>query len=153
MPVLRPIPSTGGRYLAGDDGRIYSKARGIALSEFLVEGYPVVCLYAMGRKVDRRVPRLVAEAWCEGFNSMTEVHHVDRDRANNRPCNLVALSPAAHLREHGRTVDDVDFADCEAMCAAAPPPAAIFDSGGAIRDLAARAEELHARLAAKGVRL
>lgn len=121
MAQLRPIPSTGGLYLAGDDGRIWSAKRGIPLRPFLAEGYEVVCLYAGGRTYERRVNRLVAEAWCDGFNSMTEAHHIDGDRRNNRPSNLAALSPAAHLRVHGKHVDDIEFADCEAAAASAPP--------------------------------
>lgn len=121
MPELRPIPSAGGLYLAGDDGRIWSAKRGMPLKPFLVEGYEVVCLYVGGRTYERRVNRLVAEAWCDGFNSMTEAHHIDGDRRNNRPSNLAALSPAAHLRIHGKHVDDIEFADCEAAAASAPP--------------------------------
>lgn len=153
MPELRPIPSTGGRYWAGDDGRIYSRKRARPLKPYCEGSYPIVDLYHNGREVARRVSRLVAEAWCEGFNSMTDVHHLNRDPSDNRPCNLVALSKAAHMRAHGKAVDDVDFADCEAETQSAPPPAPLFDDARRIEGLMDEAADVFGRLAAKGVRL
>lgn len=150
---MRPIPSTGGRYWAGEDGRVYSRKRLRPLRPFHVEGYAVVNLWNGVSKVDRHVCRLVAEAWCEGFNSMTEVHHVDGDTRNDRPGNLVALSPAAHMRVHGRRVDDADFADCEAMCAEAPPPRPLLGDACRIEVLMGEAARVFERLERKGVRL
>ena len=150
---MKPIPSTGGAYWAGDDGRIYSRKRARPLKPYCEGSYPIVDLYHNGREVTRRVSRLVAEAWCEGFNSMTEVHHIDRDPSNNRPSNLMPLSPAAHMRVHGRRVDDVDFADCEAVCAEAPPPAPLFSDAGRIEVLMGEASKVFGRLEGKGVRL
>lgn len=150
---MRPIPSTGGRYLAGEDGRIYSRKRLRPLRTYDEGGYPIVSLWVGSRKVSRRVCRLVAEAWCDGFTSATDAHHVNRDPYDNRPCNLVALSKAAHIREHGGRVDDADFADCEEMAKAAPPPRPILNDACRIEELMGRASKLHDRLAAKGATL
>lgn len=149
---MKAIPSTGGRYWAGEDGRIYSKKRLRPLRPFYVEGYAVVCLWTGEAKVERRVCRLVAEAWCDGFTSAKEVHHIDGDCTNDRPSNLMPLSSAAHMRVHGRHVNDIEFADCEAMAESAPPPPA-FGTAGRIEALMADADRIRERLAAKGVAL
>lgn len=110
---MRPIPSTGGRYWAGEDGRVYSRKRLRPLRPF----------------------------------------HVDGDTRNDRPGNLAALSPAAHMRVHGRRVDDADFADCEAMCAEAPPPRPLLGDACLIEVLMGEAARVFERLERKGVRL
>lgn len=150
---MRPIPSTGGRYWAGDDGRIYPRKRIGPLRTYDEGGYPVVRLWGGSGKVTRRVCRLVAEAWLDGFNSATEVHHINRDPCDNRPCNLAPLSKAAHLRIHGRHVDDVDFADCEAEARNAPPPRPLFDDACRIEELMGEASMIRERLERKGVRM
>ena len=44
---------------------------------------------------------------CErcGEGPPLEVHHRDRDRANNDPANLEAICKSCHIREHDRLKD------------------------------------------------
>lgn len=54
--------------------------------------------------------------------------------------------------EDGR-VDDADFADCEAMCAEAPPPRPLLGDACRIEVLMGEAARVFERLERKGVRL
>lgn len=130
MVRFRPIPSTRGRYLAGDDGHIYreqhiaSNGRWVGRRK-MTEGlygssknskwrgeYLRVNTSVNGVSTDRPVHRLVAEAWLPDFHWLLEVHHVNGDITDNRPCNLRCLTRAEHEREHGAGVPDYDIANC-----------------------------------------
>lgn len=128
----KPIPSTGGRYRAGEDGHIYpakidpAKCRGgrAYLTEKLDGsmkgmarrgGYLRVKLFVNGRSLTKPVHRLVAEAWLDGYSDLYEVHHENRIASDNRPCNLVLMTRLEHMREHGASVTDVEVADERAM--------------------------------------
>lgn len=108
--VLRPIPSTGSRYSAGDDGRIYNGAAA-PLKPWL-GGYEQQ--YAMVSAGDQRkayVHRLVCEAFYgPAPEGLPEVRHLDGDSSNNRPENLDwgtkeqnALDRSAHGRATGES--------------------------------------------------
>ena len=129
MARYRPIPSTLGNYLAGDDGHIYREQRVRANGSLVPrhrmgEGlygstrkskasgeYLRVHLSVNGANVDKPVHRLVAEAWLDDFHPLLEVHHANGDNRDNRPCNLRCLTRAEHEREHGIDVMDYDIAN------------------------------------------
>lgn len=68
-------------------------------------GYLFVPLYKDGEKFPRRINRLVAEAFLEGYSEGKDVHHIDGDKTNNRVDNLICLSSEEHHKEHpGRAV-------------------------------------------------
>ena len=129
MVRLRPIPSTRGRYLAGDDGHIY-REQWVRASGALVprrkmaEGlygsmanskdrgeYLRAHLSVDGVSRDMPVHRLVAEAWLPDFHPLLEVHHVNGDNHDNRPRNLACMTRAEHERAHGRDVPGYDIAN------------------------------------------
>lgn len=127
MARYRPIPSTLGNYLAGDDGHIYREQRVRAngslvprhrMAETLYGStanskdrgeYLRVRLSVNGVSVDKPVHRLVAEAWLDDFHPLLEVHHVNGSNRDNRPCNLRCLTRAEHERAHGIDVTDYDM--------------------------------------------
>lgn len=129
MTRYRPIPSTLGVYLAGDDGHVYREQR-VRANGSLIPRYRLAeTLYGStanskdrgeylrvhtcvnGVSVDRPVHRLVAEAWLPDFHPLLEVHHVNRDNRDNRPGNLACLTRAEHEREHGVDVPGYDIAN------------------------------------------
>lgn len=106
--ATRPIPSTGGRYSAGDDGRIYS---GAAPLKPWFGGYEQQ--YAMVSAGDQRkayIHRLVCEAFYgDAPEGLPEVRHLDGDPSNNRPENLdwgTKEQNAADRSAHGRATGE-----------------------------------------------
>ena len=129
---VKLIPSTGGKYRAGEDGHIYPskidptrfKGGRPSLTEKLDGsmkdmvrrgGYLRVKLFVNGRSITKPVHRLVAEAWLDGYSDLYEVHHLNHVPTDNRPCNLVLMTRLEHMREHGLAVTDVEVADERAM--------------------------------------
>lgn len=130
MTEFRSIPSTRGRYIAGDDGSIWRAAhfseRGRWLEAMPMKlsvmgshgqekdrGRYLKCTTSVGgRTVQRAAHRMVAEAWLPDWHHLLEVHHVNGDSLDNRPCNLMMVTRAEHERLHGIQVADYDIANC-----------------------------------------
>lgn len=56
-------------------------------------GYPHVALYKNGKRHNKYVHRLVAEAFIPNPNGLSQVNHKDEDKHNNHVCNLEWCSP------------------------------------------------------------
>lgn len=131
MARTRPIPSTHGEYLAGEDGSIWRRGhwvpgRGWAPPRRIAQGlqgsrgraarrgrYLKVNVSVNGHEVQRAVHRLVAEAWLDGWHPLYEVHHVNGDPMDNRPANLALVNRADHEALHGMDVREVDRVNCQ----------------------------------------
>lgn len=106
-------------YQISNLGRIKSKARKInrfstrwekdasyMVSERIIEGhatrngYLFIALHKDGENFPKRVHRIVAEAFCEGYSEECDVHHIDGDITNNRADNLKCLSTNEHHEKH-----------------------------------------------------
>lgn len=61
-------------------------------------GYLEVAVLKQGKRVKERVHRLVALAFCPGFQDGLTVNHVDGNRLNNRPENLEWVSLARNTQ-------------------------------------------------------
>lgn len=75
-------------YVVYRDGCVRG-VRGRPLVPTLVNGYECVTLSAPGRKMSRRVHRLVAAAFLPNPEGLPHVAHLDGNRRNNRAENLV----------------------------------------------------------------
>ena len=103
MPHLeewRPIKGLEGRYEVSNQGRVKSLKRDIVriysdgvrklpvreriLKHWLAHGYPMVTV--SGTKSS--IHRLVAKAFCGGYQEGLHVNHIDSDTQNNIPSNL-----------------------------------------------------------------
>ena len=76
-------------YEISSHGRVYSRKRDIILKPYY-DGwkYPKVSLQYNGRRVDRTIHRLVAEAFIPNTLNKPEVNHLDGNKDNNRVDNL-----------------------------------------------------------------
>lgn len=84
---MKPIPSTGGVYAADTNGGIWRNGR--KLKPWAQRnGYLNVAVSLGGKKVNKRVHRLVAEAFLGDAPDGMDVCHLNHNRVDNRPTNL-----------------------------------------------------------------
>lgn len=58
------------------------------LHQSLINNYYSVCLWKQGKGKQHRIHRLVAEAFIENPDNLSEVNHKDEDKLNNEVSNL-----------------------------------------------------------------
>ena len=81
-------------YLVTEQGRVYSAPRkgaqggGYMKQGTNKDGYPKISLMAGGKKLYRKVHRLVAQAFIPNPENKPCVNHKDGDKANNHVSNL-----------------------------------------------------------------
>lgn len=88
-----------GRYMVSDNGELKGK-RGFILKQRLnTNGYPIVTMRENGRPRDKRVHRIVAEAFIPNPNNLPFVNHIDGDKQNNSVENLEWCSQSHNIKE------------------------------------------------------
>lgn len=92
--VWRPVKGAEGLYEVSSWGRVKSLRMGRMLSATdNGHGYKIVALGTKnGKKQNRYVHRLVADAFLGGIPEGKEINHIDRDRSNNSLENLEVIS-------------------------------------------------------------
>lgn len=109
--VSAPIEGFAGKYAAGSDGVIYSRARGDwrPLSAHPGSKYPSVTLVDGSRKTTRNVHSLVCRAFYGPPPTPShQVRHIDGDRKNSEPGNLCWGTQAENWSDrkcHGNGVE------------------------------------------------
>ena len=90
----RPVKGAEGLYEVSSWGRVKSLRMGSVMSATdNGHGYKIVGLGTKnGKKQNRYVHRLVADAFLGGIPEGKEINHIDRDRSNNRLENLEVIS-------------------------------------------------------------
>lgn len=98
----KEVPHTGGSYYISSAGRFLSLKRDKPriMSQWNNKGYLCVSLSVNGKKKNRRVHRLVAQAFCADYSPNKQVHHKDYDRRNNTAINLLPITPGEHILLH-----------------------------------------------------
>ena len=71
-----------------DIGKCHKNFKEHFLAEGISRGYKFVVLCRDGKNVTRRIHRLVAETFMPNDNKSLQVDHIDRNRSDNRLCNL-----------------------------------------------------------------
>lgn len=96
----RAIPGFGGRYFISNRGRVKTTAIYKGPSAGWIEdeqilrptdnghGYKIICLHDGGRRENRYIHRLVAEAFLERQAGKNIVDHIDHNTENNVAANL-----------------------------------------------------------------
>lgn len=85
----KEINGTLGRYLVSNTGKVISAKRGRFLTPKVDKyGYEVVTLWLGGKRIYRTVHRLVAKAFIENPDNLSQVNHKDFNKRNNNVDNL-----------------------------------------------------------------
>lgn len=94
----RPVEETGGRYEVSSCGRVRSTIFKNGSTEYRTlrllsptdngSGYKIVSMTINGKRRNRYVHRLVAEAFIPNPDNLPAIDHIDCDRANNNVSNL-----------------------------------------------------------------
>ena len=97
--AMKDIVGFEGLYAITNDGRVWSypkeahnNLKGKWLSNDKSNRYHQVCLMKDGSKYKRTIHKLVATAFCEGFDDSLQVNHIDGDKLNNNASNLEWVS-------------------------------------------------------------
>lgn len=90
------------RYLISNYGRVKSLiGNEKILRQYITDtGYLIVKLSKNGKTYNRRVHRLVAKAFLAIDDDTKEVHHINRNKKDNKNNNLVWLSKEEHCKAH-----------------------------------------------------
>ena len=89
-------------YWVNSYGRVWSdKSKKWLVPRPNYKGYLIVCLYRDGKKINKSIHRLVAEAFVPNDDPAhkTTVDHIDGDKTNNRADNLQWLSRGDNVRK------------------------------------------------------
>lgn len=91
--IWKDVKGFEGYYKVSSFGRILGLKRKYSGEHFMSpaldsQGYLVVCLRKPGYKGNKKVHRLVAEAFLPNPNNLPEVNHKDEDKTNNNLDNL-----------------------------------------------------------------
>ena len=101
--VWKEIDNLDGRYFVSSQGRVLSLCLdGYKLLKPFIcgDGYCYVDLRKDGKDIKCRVHRLVAEAFIDNPEAKRVVHHIDKNRQNNRVSNLQWLTDEEHNKAH-----------------------------------------------------
>ena len=97
--IFKPIKGYEGIYEVSNLGNVRNKKK-VLLSPWVERGYFRVDLCNKGQSEKKKVHILVAEAFCEKPEGKVEVHHMNKNKLDNRAENLVWLTHMEHQMLH-----------------------------------------------------
>ena len=114
METWKAIPGFEA-YEASTLGRIRRGERILSLGRNNVTGYLQVSLYRNDKTTQRGAHRFIALAFHGPCPEGCEVHHVDENKRNNSPSNLMYVTRSQNLRASGRYGDTHERAVLDAV--------------------------------------
>ena len=85
-------------YLVSNKGRVMNGRTGKILHPYSHKGYSRVDLFKDGKKVHKKVHRLVGAAFVDNPDNLATINHIDEVKTNNRADNLEWMSAADNCR-------------------------------------------------------
>ena len=98
--IWKPVVGFEGLYEVSNLGVVRGLKRGNVLKPGSTGRYLFVVLCKDGKRTDKLVHRVVAEAFCENKFNKPEVNHINEDRFDNRAENLEWCTRVENIR-HG----------------------------------------------------
>lgn len=98
--IWKDIEGYEGRYEVSSSGRVRAVGSGLLVQYTSHDGYRVVWLNNNGPSYPYHVHRLVAKAFCEGYEPGLQVNHIDENKENNRADNLEWVTPSQNMRHN-----------------------------------------------------
>lgn len=90
-------------YMISTVGRVKNASTGSVLAQRIhPDGHCMIKLYKDGKQRTRYVHRLVYESFCGVIPPGYDVHHVDKNPANNSVFNLMLVPHGKHISRHNR---------------------------------------------------
>lgn len=97
--VWKQIPDYN--YLISNLGRVYGLDKNQLEKGYTIRsGYNYATLYKGGKRKRFRVSHLVAEAFCKNYEPGKHIHHINRNRGDDRAVNLLPCTPGEHRAIH-----------------------------------------------------
>lgn len=88
-------------YLVSNFGRVYGTVQNIIeKGEWTYNGYRRVPLSISCKQEKKRVSHLVMMAFCEDYDSKKKIHHINKNRGDDRLENLLQLTDEEHRAVH-----------------------------------------------------
>jgi len=110
---MREIKGYEGLYSVTSDGKVWSHHKGEFKNSFK-SNYEYVSLYNSGKRHNKSVHRLVAEAFIDNPNDLPEIDHKDNNPFNNDYMNLQWITRKGNLARSYDTMSPVrNFRNCE----------------------------------------
>lgn len=99
MEIWKDVHGYEGKYLVSSYGRIKSLyTNKLKRATIKNTGYKCVDLYLNGKRENKTIHRLVAEAFLENDNNYKVVNHIDGNKLNNNISNLEWCSQSQNIK-------------------------------------------------------
>jgi hypothetical protein len=107
--VWKEVAGYEGHYKVSNLGNVFSIKRNIILKPRLKAlGYYDYCLSLKSKYKHIRIHRLVATHFIPNPDNLTDVHHKDEDKSNNKVTNLEWIDGGKHNKLHKASLTDAD---------------------------------------------
>lgn len=88
-------------YLISDSGKVWNLKSNKIATGYINGGYMTISLFQKKKKYTCKIHRLVATAFIDNPGNKPHIHHINADKLDNRPDNLMWVTQ----QEHGKLTE------------------------------------------------